>query len=137
MFDFRPTPAVLRCRPENLHQAFVIQRLSLQGKDSHMSGNTTRFVITIATVSILACSILLARAHFDAPAEAAAVEAAAGAEIASAAAAPAQQGGVGAEQFLLPASGGFEPFLLLILGSVLLSIGTVIKMLLTRKLKQR
>ncbi|HEX5733581.1 MAG TPA: hypothetical protein VF131_12170 [Blastocatellia bacterium] len=105
-----------------------------------MSANIIRFSITTVFVLILVSSILVARAQFGAAgasnSEAAGIEQAPALEIASATTAG-QQNGVGAEGLLRPASRAFEPFLLLLLGSILLSIGTVIKMLLTRKLKQR
>ena len=105
-----------------------------------MSGNSIRFGITTVFVLILVSSILVVRAHFGASgaaqSAAAAVEQAPALEIASASTSG-QQNAVGAEHFFPPASRAFEPFLLLLLGSILLSIGTVIKMRLTRKLKQR
>ena len=141
MFDFRPTVmAVLRCRPENLHRAFIIQRLSLRGKEYLMSGNLIRFGITIVSVLILVSSILVVRAHFGASgtgkSAATAIEQASALEIAAASTSD-QQNAVGTEHFFPPASRAFEPLLLLLLGSILLFIGTAIKMLLTRKLKQR
>ena len=105
-----------------------------------MSSNLIRFGITIVYVLILVSSILVVRAHIGASgtgaSAAATVEQTSALEIASASSSG-QQNGVGAEHFFPPASRAFEPFLLLLLGSILLSIGTVIKMLLTRKLKQR
>ena len=105
-----------------------------------MSSNLIRFAVTIVFVLILVSSILVVRAHFGASdtgrSAAATIEQTPALEIASASASG-QQSAVGAEHFFPPASRAFEPFLLLLLGSILLSIGTVIKMLLTRKLKQR
>jgi hypothetical protein len=105
-----------------------------------MMSNVIRFAVTIVFVLILVSSILVVRAHFGASGAGAvaatAIEQANALEIASAST-PGQQSAVGAEQFYPPASRAFEPFLLLLMGSILLSIGTGIKMLLTRKLKQR
>ena len=105
-----------------------------------MSSNLIRFAVTVVSVLILVSSILVVRAHFGASgadsSAAVRIEQASTLEIASASASG-QQSAVGAEHFFPPASRAFEPFLLLLLGSILLSIGTVIKMLLTRKLKQR
>ena len=104
-----------------------------------MSSNLIRLGIITISVLILVSSILVVRAHFGAPAAsnvaAVAIEQTPGLELA--ASTSSQQNPVGAEHFFPPASRAFEPFLLLVLGSLLLSIGTVIKMLLTRKLKQR
>ena len=105
-----------------------------------MSTNLIRFAVTIASILVLVSSILVVRAHFGASlagrSAAASVEQTASLEIASASSSN-QQNAVGAEHFFPPSSRAFEPFLLLLLGSILLSIGTVIKMLLTRRLKQR
>jgi hypothetical protein len=105
-----------------------------------MSSNLIRFALTTLFALILVYSILVVRAHFGASgagsSAAVAIEQAPALEIASASASG-QQNAVGAEHFFPPASRAFEPFLLLLLGSILLSIGAVIKMLLTRKLKQR
>jgi hypothetical protein len=99
-----------------------------------------RFAVTILFVLILVSSILVVRAQFGVSgagsAAAVRIEQASALEIASASA-TGQQNAVGAEHFFPPATRAFEPFLLLLLGSILLSIGTLIKMLLTRKLKQR
>jgi hypothetical protein len=105
-----------------------------------MMSNLRRFAVTIVFVLILVSSILVVRAHFVASGTGAvaatAIEQASALEIASAST-PGQQSAVGAEHLFPSASPAFEPFLLLLLGSILLSIGTGIKMLLTRKLKQR
>jgi hypothetical protein len=102
-----------------------------------MSSNFIRFSIRVAFLLIFVSLILVVRAHFGGPnaadGAATAAEQASVLEIASAAH-PSQQG---AEHFLPPASLAFEPLLLLLLGSILLSIGTGIKLLLTRKLRQR
>ena len=105
-----------------------------------MSGNLIRFGITIVAVLILVSSILVVRAQFGGSGTgksgATIIEQASALEIASASNSGQQNTG-STEHFFPPASRAFEPFLLLLLGSILLSIGTVIKMLLTRKLKQR
>ena len=103
-----------------------------------MSSNLIRFCITVLAVLILVSSILIVRAHFGdsgaGKSAAATIEPKAALEIASTSG---QQNAVGAEQFFPPTSRAFEPFLLLLLGSILLAISTLIKMLITRKLKQR
>ena len=105
-----------------------------------MTSNLIRFAITIASVMILVSSILVVRAHFGGAGRGKSagvvIEQRPAIEMASATTSG-QQNGVGAEQIFPPASRAFEPFLLLLLGSILLSIGAVIKMLLSRKLKQR
>ena len=105
-----------------------------------MSTNFIRFSVTVVSLLIVVSSIIVVRAHFGAPltgnSAAITIEQTSALEIASASASN-QQNPVGAEHFFPPGSRAFEPFLLLLLGSILLSIGTVIKMLLTRRLKQR
>ena len=105
-----------------------------------MSSNLIRFSITTVSVLILVFSILVVRGQFGATSSAksaaATIDQTPVVEMAAASTTN-QQNTVGAETFFPPASRAFEPFLLLVLGSILLSIGTLIKMLLTRKLKQR
>lgn len=105
-----------------------------------MSGNLIRFGVTVLSLLILVSSILVVRAQFGdngtGTRAAAIVEQTPVLEIASASTSG-QQNAVGTEHFYPPTSRAFEPLLLLLLGSILLSIGTGIRMLLTRRLRQR
>jgi hypothetical protein len=101
-----------------------------------MSSNLIRFGVIVVSLLILVSSILVVRAHFGAPSAATAIEQAPVVEIAATSHAG-QQNPAGSEQIFAPASLAFEPLLLLLLGSILLTIGTGIKLVLTRKLRQR
>lgn len=104
-----------------------------------MSSNLIRFGITVISLLILVSSILVVRAHFSTSgtgnSAATTVEQASLEKIS----APnsGQPNTVGTDHFFPPVSPVFEPLLLLLLGSVLLSIASAIKLLLTRKLRQR
>jgi len=104
-----------------------------------MSSKLIRFGITVVSLLILVSSILVVRAHFSASgagkSAATTIEQASVVEKVSAPGSG-QQNTVSTEHFFPIPSPVFEPLLLLLLGSILLSIGSGIK-LLTRKLRQR